>query len=148
MFCIARKAAATCNDALNSREGAAEQIGIDRTRLARIELGSLDPYPEEVLLMSDAYNAPELCNYYCTRHCPLGIKTVPPAEILQLDRLTIKIISALGGADYIPQAIVQIVSDGKITADERPEVDKILASLQKISEAAAETKLWIEKNIR
>ena len=53
-FYKARMDAATCNDNLNSREGAAELLGIDRTRLARIELGSLNPYPEEVLLMSDA----------------------------------------------------------------------------------------------
>jgi hypothetical protein len=37
-FCKARKAAATFNDTLNSREGASELLGIDRTRLARIEL--------------------------------------------------------------------------------------------------------------
>lgn len=38
-FCIARKRAASFNDKLNSREGAAEVTSIDRTRLARIELG-------------------------------------------------------------------------------------------------------------
>lgn len=148
VFCIARKEAASFNDNLNSREGASELIGIDRTRLARIELGSLNPYPEEVLLMSDGYNAPELCNHYCSRLCPLGVKTVAPAELLQLDRLTIKIIAALGEAEYIPQTIIRIVSDGIITEEEKPEVAKILASLQKISEAAAETKLWIEKHYR
>ena len=51
-FCIARKNAASFNDKLNSREGAAEILGIDRTRLARIELGSLSPYPEEAMLMT------------------------------------------------------------------------------------------------
>ncbi len=60
VFCIARKEAASFNDSLNSREGASELLGIDRTRIARIELGSLNPYPEEVLMMSDAYNAQEL----------------------------------------------------------------------------------------
>ena len=53
VFYLARMEAATCNDRLASREGASEEIGIDRTRLARIELGSLTPYPEEVLLMAD-----------------------------------------------------------------------------------------------
>ena len=40
MFCQARYEAAKSNERLSSREGAAEEIGIDRTRLARIELGS------------------------------------------------------------------------------------------------------------
>ena len=108
VFCIARKQAASFNDNLNSREGASEELGIDRTRLARIELGSLNPYPEEVLMMSDVYNAPELNNHYCSRLCPLGIKTIAPAELLRLDRLTIKILSALNDADYIPQTPVQL----------------------------------------
>ena len=67
VYYLARIETAACNDNLNSREGAAEIMGIDRTRLARIELGSLDPYPEEVLLMSDTYNAPELGNHFCSR---------------------------------------------------------------------------------
>lgn len=55
MFCQARYEAAKSNERLSSREGAAEEIGIDRTRLARIELGSTIPYQEEVLLM-DSFN--------------------------------------------------------------------------------------------
>ena len=55
MFCQARYEAAKSNERLSSREGAAEEIGIDRTRLARIELGSTIPYQEEVLLMTDCF---------------------------------------------------------------------------------------------
>lgn len=58
MFCQARYEAAKSNERLSSREGAAEEIGIDRTRLARIELGSTIPYQEEVLLMFDT---PDSC---------------------------------------------------------------------------------------
>lgn len=65
MFCQARYEAAKSNERLSSREGAAEEIGIDRTRLARIELGSTIPYQEEVLLMADCYRAPELKGNYC-----------------------------------------------------------------------------------
>lgn len=46
MFCQARYEAAKFNERLSSREGAAEELGVDRTRLARIELGSVTPYPE------------------------------------------------------------------------------------------------------
>lgn len=60
VFAEARIYAATFNDRLFSREGAAEELGIDRSRLARIELGSKNPFPDEVLMMSDIYSAPEL----------------------------------------------------------------------------------------
>lgn len=79
MFCQARYEAAKFNERLSSREGAAEELGVDRTRLARIELGSVTPYPEEVLLMADIYRAPELKGNYCREMCPLG-KGMPTAE--------------------------------------------------------------------
>jgi transcriptional regulator with XRE-family HTH domain len=148
IFYKARMEAAACNDNLNSREGAAEQLGIDRTRLARIELGSLNPYPEEVLLMSDAYNTPELNNYFCSRMCPLGQQTVPAAELLHLDRITIRILTALGNTEFIQKTILEIVKDGIVSEDEQPQVQQILKALENISKAAMEMKLWVEKNLR
>lgn len=74
VFYLARKAAEKCNDHLGSREGAAEETGIDRTRLARIEAGVLIPYPEEVLMMAHAYQAPQLCNP--ERRCNMKINTL------------------------------------------------------------------------
>jgi transcriptional regulator with XRE-family HTH domain len=148
IFYKARINAASCNDNLNSREGAAEQLGIDRTRLARIELGSLNPYPEEVLLMSDAYNTPELNNYFCSRMCPLGQQTVPAAELLHLDRITIRILTALGNTEFIQKTILEIVKDGIVSEDEQPQVQQILKALENISKAAMEMKLWVEKNLR
>ena len=98
-FCEARKHAATFNDRLNSREGAAEELSIDRTRLARIELGSLWPYPEEVLLMADCYNAPELLNHFCCNICPIGCRSQQKVEVEELDRLTVKLLAAMRNGD-------------------------------------------------
>ena len=56
MFCQARYEAAKSNERLSSREGAAEEIGIDRTRLARIELGSTIPWiPVRIEIDEDWY---------------------------------------------------------------------------------------------
>jgi len=146
-FYKARMEAATCNDKLASREGASEELGIDRTRLARIELGSLDPYPEEVLLMSEYYNTPELANFYCSRICPLGEKTAIPAEMRNIDRLTIRIITALEDAGEIENAILEVARDGKITPDEQEQVIAITAALERIAVTATEMKLWVAKNL-
>ena len=51
MYYKARMDAAERNEDFSSREKAAEILGIDRTRLARIELETIFPYPEEVVLM-------------------------------------------------------------------------------------------------
>jgi len=147
-FYRARMNAASCNDKLNSREGAAEITGIDRTRLARIELGSLNPYPEEVLLMIDAYNAPELGNHYCSKMCPIGQDTVPTAELVHLDRLTINILAALENSDFIQKTIIAIAKDGIVSEGEQSQIQQILAALENISKTALEMKLWVEKNAR
>jgi transcriptional regulator with XRE-family HTH domain len=147
-FYKARIAASKCNDRLASREGASEELGIDRTRLARIELGSLNPYPEEVLLMADYYDAPELANHYCSQICPLGRKTVPPAEVRSIDRLTIRIISALGEADGITEAILDIAEDGIITSDENERLQQVIKALERIEVTAQEMKIWARKNLK
>lgn len=57
IFYKARCEAATHNEQLSSREGAADYMSIDRGRLYRIESGIAVPYPEEIRLMADLYNA-------------------------------------------------------------------------------------------
>lgn len=144
----ARMEAAATNDKLNSREGAAEVIGIDRTRLARIELESICAYPEEVLMMSEIYNAPELENYFCCEQCPIGKHNVPRLEIVEIDRLTISILSSLKDVKSVKDSLIEVVADGVITEDEKPQLKNILDSLEKISVEAQTLKLWTEKYLK
>ena len=87
MYYLARCEAAETNADFSSREKAAELVGIDRTRLARIELDTIVPYPEEVKAMAKAYNTPELNNSFCARECPLGRSSVSEVDIVDFDRL-------------------------------------------------------------
>ena len=99
-------------------------------------------------MMSDVYNTPELNNCFCSRMCPLGQQTVPAAELLHLDRITIRILTALGNTEFIQKTILEIVKDGIVSEDEQPQVQQILKALEDISKAAMEMKLWVEKNLR
>ncbi|MEG2000571.1 MAG: XRE family transcriptional regulator [Evtepia sp.] len=146
-FCIARMGAASFNDRLNSREGASELLGIDRTRLARIELGSLSPYPEEVLLMADGYNAPELLNHYCTSVCPIGCRSLQKYELNELDRLAVKLMVAFRKGESVENIFLDITEDGIIDETERPQLSHVIDYLDKITKTAGELKLWAEKNL-
>jgi hypothetical protein len=148
VFYKARMEAADTNDMLNSREGASEATGIDRTRLARIELGTLAPYPEEVLLLSDTYNTPEIGNHFCSHMCPLGKNYVLPVEVAQLDRLTLKIVTSLKTVVNIKEALLDIAEDGVISIDEKPKFIEIINTLDNISKSAQSLKLWAEKNLK
>lgn len=147
-YYLARMEAAKTNERLSSREGASEETGIDRKRLQRIEIGTLNPYPEEVMLMADAYHAPELMNFYCTSACPIGQKIVPKAELRELDRLTVKFLNALERINGADRALLSIAADGKLTADELPAMEKLLAAVKAVSAVGCELEIFKEKHGR
>lgn len=91
----ARFSAAQKNTEFESREATSDVVGIDRTRLARIELGNVTPYADEVVSMSKCYNAPELCYNYCSNECPIGRLTMKEVEINSFDRLSLKMLGSL-----------------------------------------------------
>ena len=148
MYYIARCEASECNDDFSSREKAAEIIGIDRTRLARIELDTISPYPEEVKAMADAYNTPELCNSYCARECPIGKNNVSEVTIDDFDRLALKVLGSLKDIDSLRSSLIAISEDGYIDETEKEAFQDILDSLEKISTNAKALQLWAMKNIR
>ena len=57
-----------------TREEASELLEtVSPERIEKIENERSLPYPDEVLLMSDKYKQPTLCNYYCANQCPMMI---------------------------------------------------------------------------
>ena len=144
-YYLARRTAAERNERLSSREGASEETGIDRKRLQRIEIGTLNPYPEEVLLVADAYHAPELLNYHCSHCCPIGQRTVPRAELNELDRITVKFLNALEQIRDSDKELLRIAQDGTLTAEEVPQMEHLLIGIQRIATVALEIQIYLDK---
>ncbi|WP_302950058.1 XRE family transcriptional regulator [uncultured Selenomonas sp.] len=145
-YYLARMAAAEQNERLSSREGASEETSIDRKRLQRIEIGTLNPYPEEVLLMADAYHAPELLNYHCSQCCPIGQRTVPRAESNELDRITVKFMNAIEQLKGSDKELLRIAEDGALSADEIPQMERVLDGVRKLAAIACEIQIYLEKH--
>lgn len=145
IFYKARCEAATHNEQLSSREGAADYMSIDRGRLYRIESGIAIPYPEEIRLMADLYNAPELENYFCRTMCPLGCE-MPKVELANLDRLTVRTLSVFRKIGKTKEMLLDITSDGVIDESEKPELDEVVKNLEEVEEIAQSMRLWIKKN--
>lgn len=146
IFYKARCEAATHNEQLSSREGAADYMSIDRGRLYRIESGIAVPYPEEIRLMADLYNAPELENYYCRTMCPLGSE-IPKVELVDMDRITIRTLSTFRKIGETKEMLLDITEDGVIDENEKPQLEEILKNLEEVEEIAQSMKLWIKKNL-
>lgn len=146
IFYKARCEAATHNEQLSSREGAADYMSIDRGRIYRIESGITNPYPDEVRLMADLYNAPELENHYCTSMCPLG-RDMPKADLADLDRISIKALSAFRKIGETKEILLDITVDGVIDESEKADMQKILENLEELEQIAQSLKIWVKKNL-
>lgn len=92
-YCQARLRAAKYNPDFATRRTAAEQLpGVEEDTLKKYELGLTKVPNTVVALMVDAYNAPELKEWYCCNECPLGYSRVQRAH----DRLLYKRRSGKG----------------------------------------------------
>lgn len=145
IYRAARKKAAQNEPLLNSLDTAQDILLIDRLRLLKIENGQKCPNPEDIVSMSKAYDAPELRNYYCSKECPIGC-SAEPFIYDDLDKISVRLLSALHFLQNANDRIYSILEDGKITENEREEFGNILDTLGKISYSAGSLQLWAKKN--
>lgn len=148
IYYIARVQAAEKNGVFTSREKAALQLGIERSRLARIELDKIEPYAEEVLIMAREYNAPYLCEDYCNNICPIGMarilgNTKKKIRTDSLERLSLRFLSSVQSIDDISKKLVNISMDGQVTEEEYESFHKVLRSLNEVSENIKSIKAFI-----
>ncbi len=139
----ARKKAAEFDDRLSSREGAAESLGMSVSSLADAELGLSKCMPvDKAVLMADRYNAPHLLNYYCIHECPIGCRQSLSDQVLNIDRVTVKLLKNLrvDELNEIKDSLIDIAADGKITEEEKPEMQEILEYLDELSRTISELK--------
>ena len=144
---MAQKAAET-NDRLRSREGAAELIGISPNMLAKYENDLCKCIPvESVVMMADVYNEPSLLNYYCTHECMIGKTRIPEYEKKPIEQIALQMLYMMKGMDKTKDDLLEITADGVIDDDEKPKLEEILKSLDDITKAAGELRIYAEKNL-
>lgn len=140
VYCLARLKAAEYNPRLRSREGAAEETGIGFDSLKNYELGICKVVPvESVIMMADAYNAPELLNHYCKNECP--IRKDLPTDIRPIELVTIKLMNTLENSDSVKKMLMNIAEDGVISEDELSKFDQVMEYFERIENTIHELKL-------
>lgn len=144
----ARKEAALYNDKLNSREGAAELLGISVSSLADYELGMTKFVPvDKVRLMAELYNAPQLMNGYCKYECPFGEHRILPVKVESVELATLKFLDALNKIDLrdVQMRLTTISSNGRIDEDEKDDFLDIVSKLEAVQEQIETLKLLADK---
>jgi len=143
-----RKEAAKYNERLNSREGAAELLGISVSSLANYELGITKVVPPDmVIMMADLYNAPQLKTHYCAYECLMGQGAPIATEINSIELVTVKIMQSLSGAklENIKEQLIEIASDGIVSEKEMPLLQNIVNYLNGVAQTIGELSLICQK---
>lgn len=147
----ARKEAAEYNDKLQSREGAAELLGVSPSTLADYELGNTKFIPvDKVVLMADLYNKPELKNGYCKHECPIGRNLPIATKTCSIEGIALRILKELDDdcVMQIKKKLVEITEDGKIDEGEVEDMKEILAKLDDLALTISELRIAGNKALR
>ena len=129
-----------------SREKASELLEIiSPERLEKIENERSDPHPDEVLLMSQKYKKPSLCNHYCANQCPIGQQYVPEVQVKELSSIVLEMLASLNAVHKQKDRLIEIAADGKISNDEIDDFIYIQEELERISITVETLQLWSER---
>ena len=128
-----------------TREAASDLLEyISADRIEKIENEKTLARPEEVVTMSQCYKKPELCNYYCSHECPIGIGTVPELKIKDLSQITLEVLANLNVLNREKDRLVEITVDGTISEDEMKDFEAIREKLSEMAVAVNSLTLWVD----
>lgn len=131
-----------------TRNQASELLkSIPPERIEKIENERVQPHPEEILIMSEKYKSPKLCNYYCSNQCPLGMKYVPEVKVQNLSQIILKMVDSLNTVQDNQRRLISITADGMIDDTEIDDFINIQEELEKISITVEALQLWTEQMI-
>ena len=151
IFKQARLKAAKTDDRFKTAESAAYELhDMSRERLYMIEQDDpnkrqADPSPFDVVEMANAYCAPELCDYYCSQICAIGLGR---KQLMygSLGEISANLMSALHFLENANDTIHRVLADSKVTDDEKAEFAQIIKTLRDITYSAESLELWAKKN--
>lgn len=131
-----------------TRNQASELLeSIPPERIEKIENERVQPHPEEILVMAEKYKSPELCNYYCSNQCPIGMQYVPEVKVQNLSQIILKMVDSLNTVQDNQRRLISITSDGMIDDTEIDDFVNIQEELEKISITVEALQLWTEQMI-
>ncbi len=125
-----------------------EKYGMTDYRLVRIEDGTATIHPDDVYAMAKGYNAPHLCNHYCTHECRIGQEYVPEVTIKEnVYEILVHMVMSLESLQQKKTRLMEILTDGKIRTDELDDFISIESELEHISMIVEAIQLWCEKQL-
>ena len=141
----ARMRAAKYNETLLTRAGAVEYLpGVTEDSLKKYELDINRPPNTVVALMADAYNEPELRQWYCVNECPLG-KDCREIPDMPAERALIRLQNSVHEMEQLTRQLSLLMEDGKLDEDEKDAVPQLRDRLLEFRRRADENLAMLER---
>ena len=133
-----------------TREKASELLqAISKEKIEKIENEKMIPKADEVLIMADAYNKPELRNYYCAHECPIGKLYKPEVKIKDnLSNIVLEMIASLNSMKNQQERFIEIAADGVIEDEEIKDFVRIQEELDRITMTVETLQIWSDKMLK
>lgn len=121
--------------------------GISSERIQKLESGTAQIQPEDVMLMAKCYRSPELCNIYCTHECAIGRVTMEEVAMKSFSQIAVETLNGLNRMDRQKDRLLEIVEDGRVDREEYEDFRTIRDTLDKIAASVSSLRLWIDSQI-
>lgn len=144
-YCQARMRAAKYNEKLLTRSGAAEYLpGVTEDSLKKYELDITKTPNTVVALMADAYNEPELRQWYCANECPLG-KDCREIPDMPAERALIRLQNSIYEMEKLTRQLSLLMEDGELGDGEQEVIPQIRDRLLEFRRRADENLAVLER---
>lgn len=141
----ARMRAAKYNEKLLTRAGAIDFLpGVTEDCLKKYELDINRPPNVVVALMADAYNEPELRQWYCVNECPLG-KDCREIPEMPAERALIRLQNSIYEMEQLTRQLSLLMEDGTLDEDEKGTVPQLRDKLLEFRRRADENLAVLER---
>lgn len=144
-YCQARLRAAEWNEKLLTRAGAVDYLpGVTEDSLKKYELDITKPPNIVVALMADAYNEPELRQWYCVNECPLG-KDCREIPEMPAERALIRLQNSIYEMEKLTRQLSLLMESGEITTAEQETLPQLRDRLLEFRRRADENLAVLER---
>ena len=132
---------------LTRAEAAEAMEFVSESRIEKIESGTAQAQPEDIMAMEKAYKKPSLSNYYCSHECPIGKESVPEVKSGTLPEIVLELLNGINTVNKTKDRLVEITYDGKIDDTELKDFVAVKEQLDELSLTVDALQLWVDEAI-
>lgn len=123
------------NDLGWSQERAAFEAGIGRRTLTRYEIAPQSAQPDKIMRLAEAYNNPEILEWYCTEVCEIGSIYHCKMQVNDLSSAVLTLLKEMNDVQDLQGKLISISCDGKIDKNEIPDMEHIMEEIEQLESA-------------